>query len=245
LHCTFYPVASHFALPLRRCAVPSRQLRDPGHSGIPTTTVPVVDLSMASYVRYNVARCQMSCMASYACASALCPHTWNGARSDRSVRPCIDGCQYMPQPVHCGVAQGCPLSPFLYATFIDGLLDSVYSECADCGLLAGASPTVLQAYADDKVAASTSTLGLQRILHAMKRYGDTWGCCANTDKSHVLLVGPPGAVAEARNHDFCWGSAPLQVVDQVKYLGVRLKCAWTWDMHIAAAYRKSLGASHT
>jgi hypothetical protein len=84
LHCTSYPVASHFALPLRRCAVPSRQLRDPGHSGIPTTTVPVVDLSMASYVRYNVARCQMSCMASYACAWALCPHTWNGERMFRA-----------------------------------------------------------------------------------------------------------------------------------------------------------------
>jgi hypothetical protein len=57
-------------------------------------------------------------------------------------------------------------------------------------------------------------------------------------------VGPPAAVAEARNHDFRWGSAPLQVVDQVKYLGVRLNCAWTRDTHIAAAYRKGLGAFH-
>jgi hypothetical protein len=106
-------------------------------------------------------------------------------------------------------------------------------------------PLVLQAYADDKVAASSSPLVLQRILHAMKRYGDTWKCCANTDKSHFLLVGPPGAVAEARNHDCQSGSAPLQVVDQVKYLGVRLNCDWTWDTHVAAAYRKGLGAFHT
>jgi hypothetical protein len=152
-----------------------------------------------------------------------------------SAQACTDGCHSTPLAVHCGVAQGCPLSPFLYAAFIDGLLDSVHSECADSGLLAGSSPLVLQAYADDKVAASSSPRGLQRILHAMKRYGDTWGCCANTDKSRVLLVGPPGAVAEARNHGFRWGSAPLQVVDQVKYLGVRLNCAWTWDTHIAAA----------
>jgi hypothetical protein len=68
---------------------------------------------------------------------------------------------------------------------------------------------------------------------------------ANTDKSHVLLVGPPGAVAEARSHDFRWGSAPLLVVDQVRYLGVRLNCAWTWETHIATAYRKGLGAFHT
>jgi hypothetical protein len=65
------------------------------------------------------------------------------------------------------------------------------------------------------------------------------------NKSHVLLVGSQGAVAEARNHDLRWGSAPLQVVDQVKYLGVRLNCAWTWDTHVAATYRKGLGAFHT
>jgi hypothetical protein len=112
-------------------------------------------------------------------------------------------------------------------------------------LLAGDLPLVLQAYADDKVAASSSPLGLQRILHTMKRYGDTWGCCANNDNSHVLLVGPPEAVEAARTHDFRWGSAPLQMVDQVKYLGFHLNCAWTWDTHIAAAYRKGFGAFHT
>jgi hypothetical protein len=55
-----------------------------------------------------------------------------------------------PWPCIVGVAQGCPLSPFLHAGLIDGLLASVHSECADAGLLAGASPLVLQAYADDK-----------------------------------------------------------------------------------------------
>jgi hypothetical protein len=44
---------------------------------------------------------------------------------------------------------------------------------------------------------------------------------------------------------FRWGDAPLQVVDQIKYLGVRLNCDWTWDTHIASAYRKGLGALHT
>jgi hypothetical protein len=66
-----------------------------------------------------------------------------------SARACIDGCQSKPLAVHCGVAQGCPLSPFLYAVFTDGLLASVHSECADSGLLAGDLPFVLQAYADD------------------------------------------------------------------------------------------------
>jgi hypothetical protein len=92
-----------------------------------------------------------------------------------SVRACIDGCLSLLLAVNSGVAQGCPLSPFLFAVFVDSLLASVQSECADSGLLAGDAPFVLQAYADDKVAASPSPLGLQRVLHAMKRYGDTWG----------------------------------------------------------------------
>jgi hypothetical protein len=30
--------------------------------------------------------------------------------------------------------------------------------------------------------------GLQAILVALERYGDIWGCCANADTSHILLV---------------------------------------------------------
>jgi hypothetical protein len=35
-----------------------------------------------------------------------------------SARACINGCLSLPMAVHCGVAQGCPLSPFLYAVLI-------------------------------------------------------------------------------------------------------------------------------
>jgi hypothetical protein len=78
----------------------------------------------------------------------------------------------------------------------------------------------------------------------MKRYGDTWGCCANTAKSHILLVGPSAAVQEAQRDEFRWGCSPLQVVDKVKYLGLWFTSDWSWDTHIAAAYRKGLGAFH-
>jgi hypothetical protein len=87
--------------------------------------------------------------------------------------------------VQSGVAQGCPLSPFLYAVFVDGMLESVPAECADSRIRARAAMLVLQAYADVHSAASWTPVGLQRILDAMKRYGDTGGCCAKTDKAHI------------------------------------------------------------
>jgi hypothetical protein len=79
--------------------------------------------------------------------------------------------------VHSSVAQGCPLSPFLYADFVDGKLESVHTECAYSGILpvapTGEAPLVLQAYAENQAAASSNPIGLQRILDAMKRYLDT------------------------------------------------------------------------
>jgi hypothetical protein len=125
-----------------------------------------------------------------------------------SARVCLDGYLSQPRTVHSGVAQGCPLSPLMYAVFVDGLLESVQTECSDSGIPAGDSALVTQAYADDKDAASPTPEGIQRILDAMKRYGDAWGCLANTAKSHILLVGPPDVAAAARQHDFRWATLP-------------------------------------
>jgi hypothetical protein len=122
------------------------------------------------------------------------------------------------------------------------MLESVQTECADTGIRAGAAPLVLQADADDQAAASSTAVGRQRIL---KRYGDTWGCCANTSKTQILLVGPQAAAVDARNPEFHWGTSALTVVYQVRYLDIWLTSSWNWDTHIAAAYRKGLGAFHS
>ena len=40
----------------------------------------------------------------------------------------VDGALYQPFPIGRGVAQGCPLSPFLYAVFIESVLDDLCSH---------------------------------------------------------------------------------------------------------------------
>ena len=77
--------------------------------------------------------------------------------------------------VRCGVAQGCPLSPFLYAVFSDGLLDAVQGECAGDGLPVGDAQLAGQSYADDTVDASGTPLGLQRIIDVMNASGTPGG----------------------------------------------------------------------
>jgi hypothetical protein len=60
---------------------------------------------------------------------------------------------------------------------------------AESGNLAEEALLVLQAFAEDQTAASSTHVGLQRSLDVMKWYGDTWDCCANTEKTHIFLVG--------------------------------------------------------
>jgi hypothetical protein len=58
-------------------------------------------------------------------------------------------------------------------------------------------------------------------------------------------VGPPAAAIDAWRHDFHWGSSSLKVVDQVRSLCIWLTSCWSWDTHIAAAFRKGLRAFHS
>jgi hypothetical protein len=90
-----------------------------------------------------------------------------------TARVSLGGCFSFSLTVHSGVAQGCPLFPFSYATFVDGMLESLQTECADSGIRDGQAPLLPQAYADDQDAASSTPIVLQRILDAMKNYGDT------------------------------------------------------------------------
>jgi Reverse transcriptase (RNA-dependent DNA polymerase) len=53
----------------------------------------------------------------------------------------VDGVPSDPFPVLRGVAQGCPLVPFLYEIFIDSLLESVHAECAADGIQIGKEGT--------------------------------------------------------------------------------------------------------
>jgi Reverse transcriptase (RNA-dependent DNA polymerase) len=156
----------------------------------------------------------------------------------------MDGVLSSAITIHSGVAQGCPLSPFLYAVFIDGLLEVVHETCGEAGVAVGAATFTAQAYADDAAAASPNPAGLQSIIDVLKRYGDTWGCCANTDKSSILLVGPPDKVQEAQHHVFRWGVHPLRIVTEVKYLGLWLTSSWAWDKHLSATLQKGYGAFH-
>ena len=134
------------------------------------------------------------------------------------------------------------LSPFLYAVFMDGMLELLQNRCAADGLPVGVLKLVSQAYADDTIGGATTPAGLQRIISTAKQFGDKWGCVLNVSKSAVMLVGSEAALATAAGSHFWWGTTELPQVTEIRYLGVWLTHHWDWARHIADAKKKGLAA---
>ena len=87
--------------------------------------------------------------------------------------------------VQRGVAQGCPLSPLLYAIFIDSALQDMQSLSHPDMPAASKRQLVGQAYADHLAAYASGIAatqqGLQRVVDAVHTHSLRWGC---------LLVAP-------------------------------------------------------
>lgn len=143
----------------------------------------------------------------------------------------VDGHRVVPavQPAK-GVKQGCPLSPLLFALFLNDFVQKMGAEnLAAHGVPLRQSPvpgrppdpTVVSHlfYADDLVLVSRSPRGLQWLLDRLSEYGRVKGLSVNVNKSVVVVFNsfprqrsPPVA--------FSFQGLPLAVVDEFKYLGV-------------------------
>ena len=154
----------------------------------------------------------------------------------------VDGAVSEPFPVHRGVAQGCPMSPFLYALFIDSLLDDLLALGVTEGLEVGAADwhrlLTGQAYADDLSGFASTPHGMQRVIDAVRTHSQRWGWAANVRKTVVAVFGHPTMCTQYANAEFWWGSERLQVSPNAKYLGLHLRSDMTWhDQHAAAAQK--------
>jgi hypothetical protein len=124
-----------------------------------------------------------------------------------------------------GVKQGCPLSPLLFALYINdfGSLGTYSSPVRDHGVrLRGVGSTVsFMFYADDLVLVSETTLGLRRMLDALDTYSRWKGLTVNVGKTKVVVF---NSRSDAEMPSFTFGQVaapqPLDVVHEFKYLGL-------------------------
>ena len=122
-----------------------------------------------------------------------------------------------------GVKQGCPLSPTLFGMYLDDLeqVFMVHHEMLDLPEFSVQRVPVLL-YADDLALVATSARGLQSQLDLLHAYADTWGLTVNIDKTKAVIFrqSPSSQVYPTP----MYGSAPIEIVNSFKYLGIMLHC---------------------
>ena len=129
-----------------------------------------------------------------------------------------------------GVKQGCPLSPTLFGIYIDDFQAELEAHASsfDLPTLCGVAAPALF-YADDLDLVSNSVAGLQAQLQLLECYCRRWRLTVNVKKTKVVVYGagrrpaPPPPV-------LTYMSAPIEVLDSFRYLGVEVS-----SMHQFAA----------
>ena len=116
--------------------------------------------------------------------------------------------------------QGAILSPLLYCTFVDNLLNTLEHSglgARICEVFCG-SPM----YADDLAQVASSPEELQAMLDIVSHYASQWRYQLNSSKSVILFLGEsPRSRAPAKsNRQWLLAGQQLQEVDEHHHLGI-------------------------
>ena len=119
-----------------------------------------------------------------------------------------------------GVKQGCPLSPLLFALYVNDV-SKVFT--ADMGALAGCTEDAIRVshlmYADDLTLISNCSLKLQVMLDKLSSYAAKKGLTVNVRKSQVVVFNPSER-DRSTSTQFLLAGQPLEIVEEFKFLGV-------------------------
>ena len=131
-----------------------------------------------------------------------------------------------------GVRQGENLSPVLFALFLNDLSDFLSRSYKGLDFLSEKINELLSdddvevflrlfllLYADDTIIMAETPVELQNALNAMCQYCETYNLCVNTSKTKVVIFSK-GKIR--LKPVFTYNNAPLEVVDDFIYLGVKL-----------------------
>ena len=118
--------------------------------------------------------------------------------------------------ISCGVRQGDPMSPTLFAIYINDLIVEINS--AGKGVRCGDTTVSALFYADDIVVLSESVTGLQTQLDTVNNWCAKWRLELNQDKTKIIHFRPKSV--SVTKYKFNCGDLTLNLCEKYKYLGM-------------------------
>uniref|UniRef100_A0A670I1C2 Reverse transcriptase domain-containing protein n=1 Tax=Podarcis muralis TaxID=64176 RepID=A0A670I1C2_PODMU len=117
-----------------------------------------------------------------------------------------------------GTRQGCPLSPLLFISVLEVLLNMIRKDRQVQGIRVGAKQYKLKAFADDLVLTlQEPESSTKRVLELIQEFGRVAGFKLNKQKTKVLAKNLTSSETDGFQKE-----TELSVVKKVKYLGVYL-----------------------
>ena len=138
-----------------------------------------------------------------------------------------------------GVKQGGPLSPRLFAIYLEDLVDNI--EAGDMGIQAGgnAHRVNILLYADDIILVSQSIGELQAMLNTTTQYGIDHEIKFNPAKTNGIVFG-----GKAPANNIYLDNQPINFSNTIKYLGVTLSTKLTPTAHIEGRKTATIAAAN-
>ena len=118
--------------------------------------------------------------------------------------------------VNLGVKQGCPLSPTLFALYVNDLAEEI--KALNCGIEMGDDQLALLLFAEDVVLIGPTEESLQRMLDKLYEWCSKLQLTINKDKTKIIHFRPVSM--QCSQFDFKNGYLVLELTDTYKYLGL-------------------------
>jgi hypothetical protein len=121
-----------------------------------------------------------------------------------------------------GVKQGGPLSPFLFAFYIDQMLTELAEMEGICVLRGNeaSSITGIVAYADDIIIMTETKEQLERVVKYLVEACNKLDLLINEDKTKIIIFGTKKQCAKPLEIKI--NDKSIEKVSEIKYLGVQL-----------------------
>uniref|UniRef100_A0A670HYM7 Reverse transcriptase domain-containing protein n=1 Tax=Podarcis muralis TaxID=64176 RepID=A0A670HYM7_PODMU len=121
-------------------------------------------------------------------------------------------------PIEKGTRQGCPISPLLFISVLEVLLNMIRKDQLVKGIQVGAKQYKLRAFADDLVLTlQQPEASTKRVLELIEIFGQVAGFKLNKQKTKVLEKNLTN-----EEKDRFQSETGLEIAKKVKYLGVNL-----------------------